>query len=419
MGEIQPDFAKVIPNVNGACPFAMSPDGVMIAYGDASRSRTAVGVYDLHGFTKATSIPVPALPTGHLVWSPDQKSIACTIGDGSSRRIWILKVAAGSAIELPRPPGRDVPGGELHWWHPHELAFFPIDEPPQSFDLQTLTLAPLEQSPEFQKLDDASRRRWLHGPRAEWPEQVGWKLALRPVIQSAVSPPRRSPDTPWQLSGKTLCALAHPALPLAYGLPSFAVSEGGRIACSPDGSKLAHPVNGGIEILYMKRTPAPAFMLEVTMPFPVDEIDNNEWNSQVTSESLCVFLCSPLSNPLNGAVVGPDYDHVHGLAQLVEWKGRNAVFVVQTFAGSIQVNDIATTLHHWEAGRMNEWHPLASRSWWSTIRASAKTVPMKLAEVGIPLPLELVPQTGSLLVMKTTDSSAGFSILARPRLKKS
>jgi hypothetical protein len=403
LGEIQPDFTKIIPDVQGSCPVALSPDGAMVAFGDASGGRTAVGVFDLHRFSKVASIVVPAFPHGLLAWAPDRKSIACTLGEGASRRIWILKIETGAAIELPRPPGRDVPGGDLFWWQEHELSFFPEDEAPLAFNLEKLELGAFEESPAFKKLDDAAKTMWIEGPRSSWPEQTGWRLGLRTTLKSAIPPARREPDSPWELSGQTICAYEHPKLPLAFGFKSLSVNEGDKILCSADGSKIIRLLNGQIEVTFMKKAACPDFMFEVEMPLPLEEIGNTGWRNQVDSKELCLLVYAPLRNPLNNVIVGPDYNHVRALARLVEWKGRKAVFIVQTHDKSINAEDVASTLHYWEPGKMSEWKPTSTRKWWSAIKPSLSALPDKLSELESPQLLSLIQEPTSLLVMKAAE----------------
>ncbi len=403
IGEIQPDFTKVIPQVQRDCPVALSSDDVMLAFGDAAGSQPAIGIFDLHRFTKTASIQVPAFPHGNLSWSPDQKSIACTVGEGKARRVWIVRIGESKAIELPRPPGRDVPGGDLHWWQDGELAFFPDDEAPLAFDLDKLVLLPLEDSPAYKKLDDISKRLWKEGPRESWPGQTHWKLGVRTLITSAVPPSRREPDGPWQLSGQSVCAFTHPSLPIAFGLKSLGVDEGDNILCSDDGSKLMRLMNGKIEVTFMKQTTCPDLVFEVEMPFPVDEIENTGWSTQVKDKQLCLMIYAPLKNPLNDRVVGPDYNQAHALARLLEWKGRHAVFVVQTHDGSVQAGDVASSLHYWEPGKMSEWKPETTRKWWTTIKTASSPLPDKLPELHTPQLLDLTQGTSVMVVTKTIE----------------
>lgn len=403
LGEIQPDFSKIIPDVQSSCPVALSPDEVMVAFGDASGGRAAVGVYDLHRFTKVASIEVPSFPHGILAWAPDRKSIACTLGDGASRRIWILKIGTGAAIELPRPPGRDVPGGDLFWWQEHELAFFPEDEAPLAFDLEKLELAAFEESPAYKKLDAFGKRIWIEGPRSNWPEQTGWRLGLRTILKSAIPPMRREPDSPWELSGKTICAYEHPKLPLAFGFKSLVVNEGNKILCSSDGSKIIRLLNGQIEVTFMKKAACPNFMFEVEMPLPLEEIASTGWQNQIDSKELCLLVYAPLRNPLNNVIVGPEHNQVRALARLIEWKGRKAVFMVQTYSEGIQADDVASTLHYWEPGKMSEWKPVSTRKWWSVIKPSSSVLPDNLSELESPQLLSLIQEPTSLLVMKAAE----------------
>jgi hypothetical protein len=400
VGEIQPAFSKLIANVQNHSPISMSPDGTLIAYGDTSSQGTAIGVYDLNRFIKTASIGVPAFTDGNLAWAPDQKSLACTIGTGNARRIWVLSIAESKAIELPRPPGRDVPSGELYWWQEHELAFFPSDEAPLVFDLQRLTLATFDQSDYFSKLGAESQKSWMQGPRNELPSQSNWKLGLRTLIRSAIPPSRHNLNDPWQFSGETICAMMHPELPLAFGFKSLGVVEGSRVLCSPDGSMLARPLEGSLEVTYMRKAQAPQFFLEVDMPISSEEVDGTDWSQTVKSTELCVLLCAPLQNPLNNRTVGPDFDRVCGLAQLVQWQERKAVFMVQSHDDGIRSGDVASTPHFWQSGKMSEWNPSLTRNWWSLFTLISDTQPESLPEIESPRLLRLIAEPASVLAAK-------------------
>jgi hypothetical protein len=400
IGEIQPAFTQVIQGIRQDAPVSLSADGRFLAYGDTASSGPAIGVYDLNHFQKIASIQVPAYPVESLAWSPDFKSLACAIGNGGDRRIWILQVAGSKAISLPRPPGRDTPGGELFWWQEHELVFFPTDEPPLVFDLEKLVLKPLDDSPFFAKLDATTQRRWREGPRSSLPSQQGWKLEVRTVIRSVVPPPRRKPDTDWEMFGDSICAMSHPDLPVAFGFDSLVVNEGSKVLCSADGSKLIRLGNGRAEVTYMKKAAAPPMHFQVSMPLADDAIKEAEWKQHVADGELCVLVCAPLINPLNHQVVGPDYRQVRGIAQLVEWKGRHAVFLLQTYGRPIQATDIATTLHAWADGRKTIWKEPAVNEWWTAIQPVVRELPKTLPDLYMPTLFALNTDASPFVVVK-------------------
>jgi hypothetical protein len=403
IGEIQPDITKVIEGIKSDSPVSLSADGRLLAYCDTSSGSLAIGVYDLNHFQKIASIQLPAYPQEPLVWSPDQKSLACTIGNGSDRQIWILRVADAKSIALPRPPGRDTPGGELFWWQQHELVFFPTDEAPLVFDLAKLVLKPIDESPFFTQLDASAKRQWLEGPRTSLPSQKAWKLDVRTVIRSVTPPPRRRPETDWELFGDSICAMSHPDLPLSYGFDSLVVNDGSKLLCAADGSKLIRLGNGQAEVTFMKKAEAPALHFEVSMPLADDAIKVTAWKQHVADGELCVLVCAPLINPLNHQVVGPDYQQVRGIAQLVEWKGRNAIFVMQTYSRPILSTDIATTLHAWVDGHKTIWKESAINDWWKAIQPLARALPEKLADLYMPTLLALNADSSPLVVVKAPE----------------
>ena len=403
IGEIQPDITKVIESIESDSPVSLSADGRLLAYCDRSSGSPAISVYDLNLFHKITSIQVPAFPQESLAWSPDQKSLACTILNNSSRLIWILRIAEARATSLPRPPGRDTPGGEVFWWQAQELVFFPTDESPLVFDLEKLRLKPIDDSTFFSKLDEDAKRQWQNGPRASLPSQKGWKLDVRTVISSAVPPPRRSPEKDWELFGASICSMSHPNLPVAFGFDSLVVDENTKVLCTSDGSKLIRLKNGRAEVTYMRKSAAPAFHFEVSMPSAEDVPKEYKWKRHVTDGELCVLVCAPLVNPLNHQVVGPDYQQVRGIAQLVEWKDRKAVFVMQVYGSPIHPTDIATTLHAWNDGHKTIWDEASVKDWWSAITPIVRELPETLPDLYIPTLLAFNADESPFPVVKAAE----------------
>ncbi|MES2595767.1 MAG: WD40 repeat domain-containing protein [Verrucomicrobiota bacterium] len=423
VGELQPAAVKTITGIQGSCPVAMSPDNTLIAFGASGSAGSVVGVYDLHRFVQISSIKVPDFPNGSLAWSPDQKSIACTIGSGGSRRIWILGIAGQTATELPRPPGRDVPGGELCWWQKDELAFFPDDEASLAFDLDTLLFHPFVESPHYTKLESNLQQRWKDGPVYDWPHQNNWKLGLKTLITSAVPPPRRNPESPWELSGLTICAYEHPQLPLAFGIHAISANEGDRIFCSSDGSKIIRLRGDEVLVIYMKKVSRPDVVLEVEMPRPFEQLENDGLISRGESKELCLFICEPMINPLNREVVGANYKNVHAVARLHEWQGRKAKFIVSTFDGRIRPDDVAVTLHTWNEGKMSEWKAPGIQNWWAHFRFLSSSPPETLPELEDPQHLSLAQEPTSMVVTKyvakprvTATPTILEPMLARPTL---
>ena len=403
IGEIQPALTKVIEGILPESPVSLSEDGRWLAYCDSASRTPAIGVYDLNHFQKIASIQVPVYPQDSLVWSPDQKSLACPLGNGSDRQIWILRVVDATRIALPRPSGRDTPGGELFWWQEQELAFFPTDEAPLVFDLAKLVLKPLDDSPFFNRLDAGTKRQWLKGPRTSLPSQKRWKLEVLTVIRSVTPPPRRKPETDWQLFGESICAMSHPDLPVSFGFDSLVVKEGSKVLCAADGSKLIRLENGKAEVTFMNKVAVPALHFEVSMPLADDAIKEAAWKQHVADGELCVLVCAPLINPLNYQVVGPDYQQVRGIAQLAEWQGRHAVFIMQTYSRPIQSTDIATTLHAWADGHKTMWQDAAIDDWWTAIQPVVRELPEKLADLYMPALLALNGDASPFVVVKATE----------------
>jgi hypothetical protein len=366
VGQIQHDFTKTIEGVADDFPISLSDNGKLLAYCDQSSNGVAVTVFDLDDFKRIASFNVPVFPKDNFAWSPDQRSLACAINhqDGG-HRLWILQLDSQQAIELPNPRSRDTPQGNLSWWQDREVGFFPDDEPPLVLDLDTLILKSAEESAFISKFDESTKKIWLAGPIQIIPSTAEWRLSARTVIHSVEPPPRLDLDAAWGLKGETICALAHPELPLSYGFTGLSVTEGMRVLSAADGSKVIRIHDGLAEIAYMKMAIAPDLQIEVTMPVSADEIKETSLKQALVDHELCAFVYEPLINPLTGQPVGPDYGRVKCLVRLLKWSDKQAVFFAQTYEQELTSTDVISTLHTWDGGSFIPWNPKEFRPWWA------------------------------------------------------
>lgn len=411
IGTIQPDFTKTITPVMSDGAVSLSADGNFFAFVEGHTIEPRVIIFDLNKFEKVGSISIPAAPRGCLAWSPDQKSVACVIGTGNEdRRVWILKIGSSDAIELPRPDNRDIPNGDVFWWQPKELIFYPHDEASLLLNLDDLTLKPARDSAFLDKADEPTKQFWTKGPRIKVPEERDWKVDLKTLIRSATPASRRSPDDAWRLGGDTVCALTHPVSDVAMGFSSLGVKEGMRVLCVPDGSKIIRISDGRAEVTYMKVVQAPEYHLEVAMPVAFEEIKDEVVKLKVALKKLCAFIYAPLENPLTKETVGPNYSQVKAVVRILEWKGKKAVFVVATFDRAVSSTDVISSLHSWDAGSMDLCKVPELKDWWEQPVPIRRELPTsELEYIESPALLTLAEQGSSLVVVKASE---------RPRLAK-
>lgn len=244
------DFVKTIENAADSKAMSLSPDGRLFAYCSQGNGNSSITVFDLHTFKAVAHFIVPSHPTDSLVWSPDMKRLACSCsGQSSSASLWILSLENGLAVELPRPPETDVPLGEFFWWSAEELAFFPFDEDPLIFHLDTLTFAPVGETKYLSDKSEEAKKRWTEGPRFELPTSKHWRFEIATGLQSHQPPSRKKLDATWQWSQKFFCSFADPLSPRHHLLTDLPVNKGMKVFCAPDGSKIIRSMNGHIEVV--------------------------------------------------------------------------------------------------------------------------------------------------------------------------
>lgn len=405
IGTIQPDFTKTIENVASEAALSLSPDGNFFAYLERSSTQTHAVIFDLNSFKKTAEIPVSFGSVTCLAWAPDQKALACVAGEGDeNRRVWILKIDSLKGIELPRPQNRDIPTGDVFWWQPKELIFYPNDEASLVLNLDDLTLKPARDSDFLDKADEPTKQFWTEGPRVKVPEERDWKVDLKTLIRSATPASRRSPDDAWRLGGDTVCALTHPVSDVAMGFSSLGVKEGMRVLCVPDGSKIIRISDSRAEVTYMKVVQAPEYHLEVAMPVAFEEIKDEVVKLKVALKKLCAFIYAPLENPLTKEIVGPNYSQIKAVVRILEWKGKKAVFVVTTFDRAVSSTDVISSLHSWDAGSMDLCKVSELKDWWEQPVLIRRELPTsELEYIESPALLTLAEQGSSLVVVKASE----------------
>jgi len=366
LGQIDVDTVKTIEGVASQSPMSFTPDYTTFAFCDRSRPSPAVTIFDLDGFKPIASIAVPSFPTRNLAWSPDLKRLACVISsDAGDARIWILDGADHRATALPRPKNGDLPGGTFYWWSEQEIAFFPSDESPLVFDLETLLLKPTDSSAYLAKADETTKKRWLEGPRPKLPTFSRWTLGITDLIEQNTPPPRRKPDAPWRLSTQAHWAFIDPQTLNAHVLKPLPVTVGMRCYCPPDASKLILVHDQWAEVAYMKLTPPPPCCIEVEMPMAFEGMSDSDAKSQVSKRNVCAFAYRPLINPLNGRAVGPDHDQVRATLRLQDWTAGRATFVITQYVGPLDPTDVVATLHTWDSGSPVAWKASKDAAWWT------------------------------------------------------
>ena len=384
---------------------AMSPNGRLLAYAVRSAKQPLVCVHDLRSFKRIAQIELPALPAGNLAWAPDQSALASVIGNEIDRRIWILQINEGNALELPNPVNRSLPRGTLNWWDQNYLSISPSDAEPISVNLTTLRQDYLQLCPAFANVHEPDKRRIIRGSLDRLPLNTDWKLDACTVIRSVIPLPPGQSKRNWSIKGGHTLTMVHPALPVAMQLNCGDLREDSRITSSPDGSTIAISSNETITVYFMRETLRPVTQIEVEMPFATKAIKDPVWADRITTGMFCVYICAPLNNPLNGKTVGPDYAKVKGLAQILDWEGMTARFVVQTHHSQIELGDIVAVPHSWEAGSMLTWTDDFQGNWWSPVTPVPGDWPDKLASIESPQVMGLLSEPTTFRVIPIDDDA--------------
>lgn len=365
-GDFGVAFTKSIEGVEQGAAMSLSANGDRFAFCARTDGGNGVTVYDLDWLKPVASFALPSHPKNCLAWSPDEKRLAC-ICEGPRRGItlFILDLATSAAIELPQPKGGNLPQGDLLWIAPDQLAFFPADEEALVLNLETLVLKALKDSTVFAKADQADRKRWLDGPRTSLPVSANWRFGTVSALRGLETPSRKEPAKDLQAYSQAYCAFRSPKLELHRPLPELPVSVGTKVFCSPDGSKIVRIADGQAQVSFMKLVQEEPRIVEIDMSLSRQDIEGEQAGAEIEAKRLCAIAFEPLTNPLNGKVVGPDYAKAVASLRLLSWNGTKASFVVLSSVSPITADSVIGALHLRGKGAARRWEHAGEVEWWA------------------------------------------------------
>jgi hypothetical protein len=301
---------KPLPPIERDAPAAFAPDGVRFAcFASGARELRIVDTASLE------TIATLALPesVNRMAWSPDSSRLFVVGVSRAGSTLGIVDIGKGEHISLPQPPYRDMPSGQPHWSGADSIEFYPADEPPLAYFLDTLRLLPIQgaEPPTATELPTSARRRMTAAQRAHL----------------VIPPPRREPAGEWGHQYAVSLGFEDLQDHTQNVLSDVPLDEGDIINPSRDGSRAVLLTSKGAEIVYFTVVEATARSLTCTLP---QEAEGLSLVASTEDElPYLAYVYGPETNPLNGKVIGPDRGDVRARVQIksADAEGFQAVVV--------------------------------------------------------------------------------------------
>lgn len=355
---------RMLGEIAADLPVALAPDGRNFAFCVHRDNAVSVEIRDLETLDTVGRFSPGADPTS-FAWSPDSRRLFF-VSEQRGRRIAVFDPAENRLYPLPQPKDAWLPDGLPLWWEPKEVLFMDGKKAVSTLDLETLRARPIEENAKWKTLskeqqDDVQRRLFVHlssSPR--------WRMALHGFVHDYDVPPK---SQVWRTNEILQFALFHPVKSYARIIPTINAAVGDSFVSATDGTKLVRIRNQQAEVFYFDTRMPPSLTCRVTMPTAPD----SSLADQLAKKALCVFVCAPLVNPLNGKTVGPNRDRVKALGRIAKWSEKNADVWIEEEYFPVQPGDVIADLHAWDERNPKGIGEFGRGEWWTAIEALAAT----------------------------------------------
>jgi hypothetical protein len=335
-------------------PFALSPDERQFASFRRTGSFT-LEIRDLDSAELVTHIDLTQAPSA-LAWSPDgTRIIVSTEGE---RRLGVIYVGRGNVVTLPQPAGTRIPQGRLVWFDPERVLLSGSGDP-QVLHLDTLRIRPAKDSPDWNAISKDEQNR-MASVRPHVPANSFRKLNFQPAALGY---------NPGADLGK-LSRIEHlhvvfesPNTSYERALIPLDLNPEDLLLGTKDGTRFIRFRDRKATLFYLSLRDTPPLQFSLKMPGPPAE----SLSSKMKEKSLCVFICSPVINPLNGETVGPDRSRVKAIARVLKWDGSRAELWIAEDYQNVAPGDVASDLHAWVDGNPDYVSDFQKDEWFAVV----------------------------------------------------
>lgn len=302
--------------VRADAAMALAPDGKHFAH-VRSNSKSGVVIRDLSSLDVIATYPTNAEPMA-LAWSPNSKRLLCFLPN----QLRVFDIPSRREFVLPKPKDAHLPHAHLFWWRDETVVFRPSEDPSLTLDLDMLTFHSHEDDAERKTWEPAEQERWARELNPALPSTEKWRFSVHPdVISFDVDDYK---NELWELRHSLRLSQTDKSSGFSKVFPEIEMKQGTGMLIARDGSKCIRVEESGVDVFYFGLRPKPALSIHITTKLPSDVGSAD----LIGRKRLCAFVCSPMINPLNEKVIGPDRERVKALAVFVLWEGQAAELAI-------------------------------------------------------------------------------------------
>jgi hypothetical protein len=350
---------RQLGHVQSSTQVVISPVRELFACVDGNQLR----IVDLNMPTNAVSFQIIG-GIQSMSFSPDEGRLFFQT-EQNLKRVGVIDLTTSRVTDLPTPKAYAVPSGDVVWWTTDEVAFQNSKGPLRILNLETLEIESEESSTAWTALPPSDRLQWSSPRKVNLPASERCSLEFRPAITTTEMPTDLK-QREWRMSGNTLLAVKDDEHDYRRFL-QLDVLPDDRYLGPKDGSKLVRIRNNDAVVFYFGLRPRSPVSFKLAMPKPRESYSDKELSAALSHGDLCAFVYSPMVNPLNQRVVGPDRERVKGLVRFATWNGRDASLWLAEEFFSVEPGDIIADIHVWKNNSPQLIPDSDPHRWWSRI----------------------------------------------------
>ncbi len=341
--------SRLVPGLHLGSVAAQSVSGHYLAF--ASGANGGVTVFNLRNNKVDHAFSTP--PIASIAWSPTDDRIFC-VGSADAS-CWVLNRANGALVALP-VRGR-LPNGFPRWKSASEILFEQGTAQAGRLDLETL------RSRTFTASETGEFDSFRH-PLNSLAETEKCRVAIRPRVHSLGCPVETGTGE-WSFDASAALCVTDKATSQVVPLLTQRIEPGATLLTAPDASMVTIITSHGAITYYLGISEnAPPDTFQVELPRLPDHPSDSRLAKLTESGRVGTFICAPLSNPLNGKVIGPDPRQVRALAFLSGWGEESDKLTIAEAYSTVQPGDVAGYLHHWRGGQVSLLTGSKLEEWW-------------------------------------------------------
>lgn len=362
---------KHLSDVSAGRPVLFSPDGRKLAFLRTDANPVLV-VMDMQSFKDIAVLRLGAFPTS-LAWSPAGEKLISLFQTDDVRGVSIVFPEKSSVIRLPKPESSSLLWGALDWPDTNHAVLHRGREKALCLDLESLDFRPLEDSAFFRTLDAASKVRFENPPTTIFPKTSAWSLEIAWGLHSLRQRQIDGAQLLHFAGGPAIFACSR-SKPIRRRIPGISVNMENLVLFAPDRTKVLVFNGSDATIYYLGLGESSKSIVRIATGKKIDELPNPDPLRKALAEKhLCALVSAPLTNPLNGKVVGPD-NPIKGTARILSWDGSTAELLIEDAYAPIAFTDIVSTLFEWRNRFPVPFSDSKTPEWWTALGDSAGTV---------------------------------------------